>query len=403
MRSKKKLKTKKVLLFVIDGLADLPIDNKTPLSVANKPNMDWFAANGVCGTLYLVPKKLPIWSHIANISLLGYNPTKVYLKRGPLEAVGADLPYKEGYLALRCNFATVDKDLKVLDRRAGRETFGLDEIIRDINLHVNIGVPFLIKRTYGHRVVLIIKMDLDDRISDNDPLKEGEKVKNVQALAPQAIISAKIVQDFIEKLREVIEYSQANLKRIERGLLPANYLLVRDAGNRLPVLKNFVKSNKIKNAVCISEAGVMKATCMLAGFDAITIPELSFEDSLDFTFKTIENVLPEYEFIYVHIKGPDESAHDGKFEEKVKRIEAIDKKLAAFKNFDGVLIITCDHITSCELKSHVHGEVPFLIYGLGKGKIKRFNELDVKKSKLRKLSGKKFWKFVFSKIGKQVM
>jgi 2,3-bisphosphoglycerate-independent phosphoglycerate mutase len=400
MGKSKKLKKRKILLFVIDGLADLPIDGKTPLSVANKPNLDWFAANGICGTLNLVPKKLPVWSHIANISLLGYNPRKVYLKRGPLEAVGADLPYKEGHLALRCNFATVDKDLKVIDRRAGRNTFGLDEIVGYINLHVNIGVPFVLKRTCGHRAVLIIKMDLDDRISDNDPLKEGEKAKNVQALAPQAIVSAKIVQDFIEKVREVIEYCPANLKRIEKGLLPANYLLVRDAGNKLQALKSFTKKYKIKKAVCISEMGVMKATCMLTGFDAITVPELSFEESLDFIFKTIKDVLPEYDFIYAHIKGPDEPAHDGNFEEKVRRIEAIDKKLAAFKNFDGILIVTCDHITSCKLKAHAHGEVPFLIYGLGKGKIKKFDEFEVKGSRLRKISGRKLWKIVFSKINK---
>jgi 2,3-bisphosphoglycerate-independent phosphoglycerate mutase len=400
MGKSKKLKKRKILLFVIDGLADLPIDGKTPLSVANKPNLDWFAANGICGTLNLVPKKLPVWSHIANISLLGYNPRKVYLKRGPLEAVGADLPYKEGHLALRCNFATVDKDLKVIDRRAGRNTFGLDEIVGYINLHVNIGVPFVLKRTCGHRAVLIIKMDLDDRISDNDPLKEGEKAKNVQALAPQAIVSAKIVQDFIEKVREVIEYCPANLKRIEKGLLPANYLLVRDAGNKLQALKSFTKKYKIKKAVCISEMGVMKATCMLTGFDAITVPELSFEESLDFIFKTIKDVLLEYDFIYAHIKGPDEPAHDGNFEEKVRRIEAIDKKLAAFKNFDGILIVTCDHITSCELKAHAHGEVPFLIHGLGKGKIKKFDESEVKRSRLRKISGRKLWKIVFSKINK---
>ncbi|MDI6806318.1 MAG: hypothetical protein QMD14_00690 [Candidatus Aenigmarchaeota archaeon] len=391
----RKQKFKKILFLVVDGLADLPINRKTPLSVADKPNLDWFAENGICGTLNLIPKTMPVWSHIANVSLLGYELKKLYLKRGPLEAVGADLPYQEGHLALRCNFATVDKNLKVIDRRAGRKTFGLDEITRYLNLHVNIGIPFILKRTYGHRAVLIIKMDLDDRISDNDPLKAGETVKNVQALTPDALVSAKIVQDFIEKVRNVIEYCPANLKRIEINLPPANYLLVRDAGNKLFVLKNFAEKYKIEKTLCVSERGVMKATCMLAGFNAITVPELTFERSLDFIFKTIEDSLPEYDFVYTHVKGPDESAHDGNFEEKVRRIEAIDKKLADFKNFDGVLVLTTDHITSCELKAHVHGKVPLLVFGKGKDKVKKFDEFSVNVGKLRNFNGRNLMRFIF--------
>lgn len=313
---------KKVIFLVIDGLADLPLDTKTPLTAARKPNLNYLAERGMSGEIIPVDRKL--WSdltnasvsHIANISLLGYDPKKFNLNRGTLEAVGTDIPYEEGHLALRCNFATVDKDLVLLDRRVGRNSLGLDEIARYINENLNLGVPFIFKRTYEHRAVLVIKDKLSDKISNSDPFVAGEKVKRVEALTPEAEKSAKIVQDFIDKSRGLIEFHPVNEQRIKHGLPPANYIVTREAGNRLnDLLPHFTKKYNVK-AVCIAENGVMKATCMLAGFDSVSVPELKFEASLEFIFDNIADALSSYDFVYAHIKGPDEPAHDGNFHKK---------------------------------------------------------------------------------------
>ena len=395
-------RAKKVVFLVIDGLADLPAEERTPLSEARKPNLNFFAKNGVTGELNLIPKSL--WtpsargsvSHIINISLLGYDPKKFSIKRGPLEAVGANLPYKEGQLALRCNFATVDKEMMITDRRAGRSSLGLDEIARYINENVKIGAEFVLMRTYKHRAVLVIKMALSDKISDSDPYVSGVPPKKVSALSPEALVSAKMVQTFIDETRKVIEYLPANSMRIDKGLLPANYILTRDAGNDIKVLPNFPKKHKLK-AVCISENGVMKATCMLAGFDSVTVPENSTENTLDFIFDNIETSLVEYDFVYAHIKGVDEAGHDGNFEAKKKAIEKIDERLEAFKEFKGILVVTCDHITSCSTKQHEYGNVPVLVYGKGKGNVKSFDELSAKKGKLKNYAGRQLLKFILGK------
>jgi 2,3-bisphosphoglycerate-independent phosphoglycerate mutase len=394
---------KKVVFLVIDGLADLPINGKTPLSEARKPNLDWLAKNGITGEMNIVSNSLwkehvKLGSHTLNIALLGYDPKKFPLKRGPLEAVGADIPYTEGHLAIRCNFATVDKELVVVDRRAGRNSYGLDDIIRCINQNVDIGVPFTFLRTYEHRAVLIIKEKLSDEITSNDPYKTGEKIKRIQPLKPEAEKSAKLVQEFVDKSHEVMEYYPRNAERIDEKIPPANYILIRQAGNKLyDLLPHFTKRWKLKNAVCISEKGVMKATCMLAGFNAVTVPELPFEETLDFIFENISEVLSEYGFAYAHIKGPiDEAAHDGDFKGKVKGIKEVDKRLEAFKKFDGILVVTCDHITSTEHKAHMPGKVPILIFGKGKDKVDKFDEFSVKKGKLKNYTPKKLWKFVFA-------
>jgi len=391
----------KIVFLLIDGMADLSINGNTPLSIAEKPNLDWLASRGCVGELAVVPTSLwkkygVMGSHTLNIALLGYNPKKFDMSRGPLEAIGADIPYTQGHLALRCNFATVDKDLVVLDRRAGRNTYGLDEITRYINTHLHLGVDFNFMRTYGHRAVLVLRHALSDRITSNDPHTEGKKVTKISATVPEALVSAKLVQDFVEKAHELIEYHPKNAERMKKGILPANYLLVRQAGNRIIELTpKFTKKWKTKACV-LAEKGAVKATCMLAGFDAVTVPEADFEKTLDFIFEKVEELLSEYSLVYAHIKGPiDEAAHDGKFEEKVKGIEAVDKRLEMFKNFKGVLIVTCDHITSTQLKSHIPGKVPLLVYGKGKDRVKNFDEFSVKKGKLKNFTPTKLWKYAF--------
>jgi 2,3-bisphosphoglycerate-independent phosphoglycerate mutase len=391
----------KTVFLLIDGMADLPINGKTPLSVAEKPNLDWLASRGYVGELAVVPTSLwkkyeVMGSHTLNIALLGYDPKKFDMARGPLEAIGADIPYKQGHLALRCNFATVDKQLTVIDRRSGRNFYGLDEITRYINGHVDIGVEYNFMRTYEHRAVLVLKHDLSDKISSNDPHTEGKKIAKISATAPDALISAKLVQDFVEQTHSLIEYHPKNAERIEKGIPPANYLLVRQPGNRIIELSpKFTKKWKAKACV-LAEKGAVKATCMLAGFDAVTVPEAEFEKTLDFIFEKIGDLLSEYQLVYVHVKGPiDEAAHDGKFEEKVKGIEAVDRKLEVFKSFKGVLVVTCDHITSTELRRHMPGKVPLLVYGKGKDRIKTFDEFSVKKGKLKDFTPNKLWKYVF--------
>jgi 2,3-bisphosphoglycerate-independent phosphoglycerate mutase len=108
--------------------------------------------------------------------------------------------------------------------------------------------------------------------------------------------------------------------------------------------------------------------------------------------------LPEYDFVYAHIKGPiDEAAHDGDFKDKTRGIEAVDKKLEMFKKFGGILVVTCDHITSTEQKAHMPGPVPVLVYGRNKGKITTFDEFSVKKGKFKNYTPVKLLKFIFGK------
>jgi len=399
---------RKIVFLVIDGLADaVKPGRKTPLQAARKPNIDWLATNGANGELELISDSL--WAAIdrkgvsqyANVNLLGYTAERYPLGRGPLEAVGAGLPYTNGHLAVRCNFASASADGKVVDRRAGRSTYGLNELARYVNENVRIPAKHTFMRTYGHRAVLIIKEPLSDEIEGNDTA-EGMPIGRIRPLSADAERSAQLVQEFVDKARGVMEFHPKNSERIGKGLPPANYLLVRQAGNRIAALPNFARRFGVKNAVCIAENGVIKATCLLAGFGSINVPEFEARDTLsgqlkalDFIFDNIDSALAEYDFVYAHIKGADEAAHDRDPERKRRIIEAIDARLAEFKKFNGVLVFTCDHVTSSISGEHERGPVPVLVYGKRKDALKKFDEASVKKGSLGKMTGRELMKHVF--------
>jgi 2,3-bisphosphoglycerate-independent phosphoglycerate mutase len=80
--------------------------------------------------------------------------------------------------------------------------------------------------------------------------------------------------------------------------------------------------------------------------------------------------LDGYDAIYIHIKGPDVPAHDGRAEEKRDVIEDIDaaffaELLPRIDRAKTLLAVTADHSTSCVRKAHTADPVPLLVTGPG--------------------------------------
>ena len=155
----------KLIYIVIDGMADIPITelgNKTPLEIAETPNMDSLAGNGQTGLMYTVKKGIAPESDAAVISLLGYDPFKYSTGRGVIEAIGSGIDMKNGDLALRCNFATLGQGKEIIDRRVAR-TLSTEEatlLSKVANEEVHLETcpaTFEFKNTLGHRAVLLIK------------------------------------------------------------------------------------------------------------------------------------------------------------------------------------------------------------------------------------------------------
>ncbi|HLD97113.1 MAG TPA: phosphoglycerate mutase, partial [Candidatus Nanoarchaeia archaeon] len=170
----------KLIFVVIDGLADRPVaelGGKTPLEAANTPALDSLAAKGSGGMLRVIEGVAPE-SDAAVLTLLGYDPHKYYTGRGPLEGFGTGVEFKEGMLALRCNFATTSDGHGLLDRRAGRTLTSQEAaaLASAINKEVRLtGADFKFYASVAHRGVLVISShsgNLSASISNTDPAYE---------------------------------------------------------------------------------------------------------------------------------------------------------------------------------------------------------------------------------------
>ncbi len=366
----------KTIFIILDGLGDRPIaelGGRTPLECAATPNMDFLTEQGICGLVipYLFPKENLPTSEGAHIALFGYKD--YFLGRGPYEAVGADIKLNKGDIALRVNFATIDKELKIVDRRAGRieNTGSLIKALSGITIE---DVRFIIKKSYGHRAVLVMRgKGLSSKISGNDPHKTGTKPKRITALdrSKQAKFTAKVLDEYLERAHQILDRHRVNKKREK----PANYLLVRGAGE-------FSKTPSFKQkyglrAAGVAGGGLYKGIAKAIGMKLIKAKGATglADTNLKSKVLTAARALKKYDFVFLHIKAADTFSHDRDFIGKKKFIEKIDKNIKFLTGIKNCLIvITADHSTCCDTGEHCLEPVPILVYGNGKDAVNKFSE-----------------------------
>jgi len=405
----------KLIDVVVDGMGDLPLrelGNETPLGVAETPNMDHLARNGKTGLMYTVGKGIAPESDIAVISILGYDPFKYSTGRGVLEAVGAGVSMKNGDLALRCNFATLGRDKEIIDRRAGRDVSSEEARVLSQAINKNVRLEtypasFEFKSTVGHRAVLVIKSRgqlLSSKISNTDPAysrvedlgvaetKVEMVVKKCEPLnnSKEAKVSAALVNEFAEKSHKILDEHEVNRRRVAEGKLKANLILTRDAGHLLPNFFNINEKYNVRFA-CLADMPVERGISKLAGMHLVNLPPPSGDLKRDCLLRVrkLFELLLSHDCFYVHIKGPDEPAHDGNFQLKTEMIATIDKHffgelLPKINLRDCVVCVTADHSTPCKLRAHSDDPVPVLISGnrIEGDKVEKFSEKLCKRGSL---------------------
>jgi len=151
--------------------------------------------------------------------------------------------------------------------------------------------------------------------------------------------------------------------------MPGNLILSRDAGDHLPKFPPISSVFNLKFGSFV-QMPVEKGIALLTGIDIIDVPQSTGHLDVDYPVwaKIALDSIQKYDGIYVHIKGPDEPAHDGDFEKKKESIEAIDKYffsslLAKLDIANTIVAITADHSTVCAVKAHTSDPVPLLVCG----------------------------------------
>lgn len=405
----------KALLVIGDGMADRPLKElnwKTPLEAANKPSMNHVASVGVCGLLDPIAPGIPPGSDTATLALLGYDALKVYSGRGVFEALGWGIEVRESDVCFRCNFATVDEKMTVLDRRAGRiateEAAELAESLKRVKLSKP-EVEFVFASTVEHRAVLVLRgPKLSKEVSDSDPAVNGRKTLEVKPLnnSVEAKFTAEVLNELAQKFREVLKSHPVNREREARGQPPANFVLFRGAGT-LPKIKPLNELYGVE-ASCVSATSLVRGVCKAAGMRLLNVEGATGTVRTDYMAKAKAAVqaLENSDLVLLHVKAPDAASHDGNIKQKVEVIERIDKMLAYILNnidlSETYVALTADHTTSCMTGNHEGDPVPLAIMGpyVRSDDVNEFDERACAKGGLGRLRGKHLMSILMNFLGK---
>jgi 2,3-bisphosphoglycerate-independent phosphoglycerate mutase len=405
----------KVLLIIGDGMADRPLKElgwKTPLEVARRSSMNHLASVGICGIMDPIAPGIPPGSDTATLALLGYDAFQVYSGRGAFEALGSGINVLDGDVCFRCNFATVDENFVVLDRRAGRiadsDAAKLAESLKKVELS-DPTVKFLFAKTVQHRAVLVLRgSKLSPAVSDSDPEIVGEKTLEVKPLndSYEAKFTAKILNELIGKFHEILKKHPVNKERVARGLPPANAILTRGAGT-LPKIKPLNEIYGV-NSVCVAATSLVRGVCKAAGMQLLTVEGATGTPMTDYLAKAKVAVqaLENNDLVLLHVKAPDVASHDGKAKQKVEVIEKIDRMLAYILNKvdlgETYVALTADHTTSCVTRNHEGDPVPLAVMGpyVRSDDVEEFGERTCAKGGLGRLKGKDLMPILMNLIGR---
>jgi 2,3-bisphosphoglycerate-independent phosphoglycerate mutase len=408
-------KVHKAIMLILDGLGDRAIPelgNRTPLEAARTPCLDALAASGITGLMDPLSPGIRVGTDVGHLALFGYNPLKMYWGRGPIEAIGVGLQLKPGDVALRCNFATVDDNLIVLDRRAGRirNTAALAAALDNMPLSPDVTVTF--RPATEHRAVLVLSGErLSAEITATDPGPAGQGLpvdaaKAKQPNQPLADKTAGFVNEFVRRSHEILRDHEANKERIKKGLPPANVVITRGAGMAVK-MRSLTERFDIRGC-CVTGESTVVGIAAMSGFKILTNEKLTANVDTDLEEKvrlTLEG-LKEADFVVTHIKGADLLAHDNKPFEKLAFIEQCDRMIEqVIDGLDGsgdvYIAVTADHSTPCAIHEHSADPVPVLIHGHGVlvDDVRTYGERACARGGLCRIRGNDFLLSIFDLMG----
>lgn len=380
----------KYVVLIGDGMADYPLkdlNNKTPLQVADKPNMDKLALNGCSGLLKTVPEGMDPGSDVANLSIMGYDPEKYYTGRGPLEAASMGVDLAKEDVAFRCNFIT-EKNGILDDFNAGHITTPeSSQLIKLLNDNFSEGT-FHLGISYRHLFVFKNKESAD--LKTTPPHDIVGQLISEHLIKPENEDNAILLNNLMEKSQKILIKAPVNEKRIANGKKVANKIWLWGQGPA-PEIDTFLDKYGLKGAT-ITGVDLIKGIGVYLGLENINVPGATGYFDTDYSAKgkyAIE-ALKNHDIVFIHVEAPDEAGHAGDVHEKIKAIEEIDSKILgplmeALDEYDDYTVVLLpDHATPIEVRTHTMDPVPYVIYStnLKPDLVDKYDEFSCKKGSL---------------------
>lgn len=383
-------------------MSDYPVEelnNRTPLQVANKPNIDFIAKNGVSGMLKTIQEGFEPGSDVANLSVLGYDVRKCHTGRAPIEAANMGINLNNNEIAFRCNFFTEECGI-IKDYSAGHITSEEGKILINLlNKNLSDELKTINGKFYAgvsYRNIFVCKDDNGKNLICVPPHNiVGEKIeKNLIAGDKKSEIFAKNLNYIMLKSKEILEKSEINKKREREGKNKANMIWFWGQGKKLKI-EEFKTKYNLKGAV-ISAVDLIKGIGKLAGMDVIEVEGATglWDTNYDGKAMACIEALDDHDFVYVHVEATDEAGHLGDLNLKILSIENLDKmtwkilKEIDKRGIEAKIAVLPDHATPIKIKTHTVDLVPFAIYSTKnkdeRDEVEKFDEFACRNGKYGK-------------------
>lgn len=387
-------KNKKYVVILGDGMADYPIDElggKTPLEVADKPNIDALCAKGELGLVKTVPAGMKPGSDVANLAVMGYSPARYYSGRSPLEALSIGIDLKDTDVAIRCNLVTLSDDepyenKTMLDYSAGEiSTAEAKELIDFIESRLgNDKLHFYSGVSYRHCLVRH-----DSTLGTEYTPPHDISDKRITDYLPKALYGEEMLA-LMKKSYELLKDHPVNVARVKAGKNPANSIWLWGEGTR-PALTSFEEKYGKIGAV-ISAVDLIKGIGIGAKMQVIEVEGACGTYETNFAGKAESAVKALLEdgcdYVYVHMEAPDECGHQGDLRHKILSIELIDHVVVQYivdklrcAKVDFSILVAPDHPTPIKLKTHTSDAVPYVLYRSYDEKDNAFKSMTEKNAK----------------------
>jgi len=335
----------KIVLLVADGLGGPPHPETglSEMETARTPNLDAMATEGVTGLHVPIAPGITPGSGPAHVALFGYDPLRYEIGRGVLEALGIGFELGEGDVAVRVNFATVDADGRITDRRAGRiPTEKCTELAGRLDQIRLPGVEVFVRPVKEHRAVIVLRgKALEGGLNDTDPQATGVPPLTFTDVTREQEKTADLLSAFQGAAREILKDEPA-----------ANTLTMRGISTR-PDIPTFAERFKVR-AAAIAGYPMYRGVAGLVGMDVL--PPAETPEALG---SALASAYDDYDFFFLHFKKTDSTGEDGDFDGKVRATELFDTVVPLVRAVGpDVLLVTGDHSTPAALASHSWHPVP---------------------------------------------
>jgi 2,3-bisphosphoglycerate-independent phosphoglycerate mutase len=183
-------------------------------------------------------------------------------------------------------------------------------------------------------------------------------------------LGSDLLRDLMARSVEVLRDHPVNKARESRGEVPATMIWLFWGSGEITKLPSFKEVYGL-NAAMTSGVDLLRGLAKMAGIENLDIPGVTDGMNNDYAAQIAGalKALQQHDMVVVHIEAPDEAAHGGSIDNKIKAIEQVDREVIGrliSANKGGLrLLVMPDHATPIEVRTHVADAVPFLFWGTG--------------------------------------